>query len=295
MPWHGKAATGKCFMAQPAAARAEGREMWGCLPATRDAAPQGHPGFLPRALWHLGEWGVSGASGGQCARAALARRQRDSLPERQLPRSSVSKGPRRCLQTVTAEPASPGPCPQGLGRVCTLPPAKESWEAASEGAGPRHLGWQTRQPVLEWEAAKPGLAQCWQRLKKATRRWLLAGWDVAVSKGNAQLRGLSRSQPQRRRGSQPALHRLASWLSALLPIKHGEAVPVLVLNYFCVLLARSPHVLSTGPGMPVGLGEEAMQKPAWPVVQRLNHPLLSDCKRKNSASSSRRPGGSGAA
>lgn len=79
------------------------------------------------------------------------------------------------------------------------------WEASGWGAGPLRLGWQTGQLALEQEAAKPGLAQVLGKVGKAVRRRLLAGWDVADSKGNAQLRGLSHPQPRRRRGRQPAL------------------------------------------------------------------------------------------
>ena len=49
-----------------------------------------------------------------------------------------------------------------VGRVCSPRPAEESWEVASWGAGPPRLG----QPALGWKAAKPGLAQRWQRLEK---------------------------------------------------------------------------------------------------------------------------------
>jgi len=74
--------------------------------------------FCPVPPWHSaqGSGGSRGASSGRCLacpRAALARLARDSLPERQLPRGSVSKRPRRCVQTTAVErepqSLSPGP------------------------------------------------------------------------------------------------------------------------------------------------------------------------------------------
>lgn len=57
--------------------------------------------------------------------------------------------------------------------------------------------------------------------------------------------------------------------SSLLALSFAAIQPLLVLTTW---LLQSPGVLLTGPGVPVGLGQEAVQKPARPMVQRLSQP-----------------------
>lgn len=90
----------------------------------------------------------------------------------------------------------------------------------------------------------PALAKVGQ----ARRRQLLAVWDVAASKGNAQLQGAgSQHSTGWQAGSQLCCR-----------FKCGEAEPVLALSCFCLLCSQSLHVLSIGPGVPVGLGQAAV-------------------------------------
>ena len=170
-PWHGKAAAGKGFMALwqlPEQQSGVGHvglsprrrrccsmgTPWLSAPCHHGTAPRGAGGLGGRAVagaWRARvppspAWRVTHSPSGSSHAAAFPR-----------DRGDASK-PQRWNE-------SPSPCPRGLGRVCTLSPAKESREAAGWGAGPPHLGWQTGQPALEWKAAKSGLAQHWQRLE----------------------------------------------------------------------------------------------------------------------------------
>lgn len=175
-----------------------------------------------------------------------------------------------------SRPLSLGP---GWGAHTPLPCPGELGSGWLGGRTP--MSQVTNQPAcLGAESSKAWSCPALAKVGEVMRR--LAGWDVMASKENARLWGRSRPSPQRT-GRQPALCGLASLLSGLLPIEHGEAEYVLVLNYFCVLLAQSPDVLSSCCGTPVGLGQAAMQKPAWPTVQMLNHPCalgLQDKKQR---------------
>lgn len=120
IPWLGKAAFGnalQCFSSyQPGGA---GWEAWGCHPAAGDAAPWGDPGSVPRVTAALG--GRVVASAWRASKPPSPARQRDSLPEWQLPLGSVSKEPRRCLPMAAAGVGSLGPRPRGWAG-CELPP-----------------------------------------------------------------------------------------------------------------------------------------------------------------------------
>lgn len=150
IPWLGKAAFGnalQCFSSyQPGGA---GWEAWGCHPAAGDAAPWGDPGSVPRVTAALG--GRVVASAWRASKPPSPARQRDSLPEWQLPLGSVSKEPRRCLPMAAAGVGSPGPRPRGWAG-CELPPCPSRAGKQPAGAGalcragkPGSLHWHKKQ------------------------------------------------------------------------------------------------------------------------------------------------------
>lgn len=203
---------------------------WGCDPAAADAAPWGRPGFLHCATAARPP-GVQGVSGGEWWPVPRAHvppspaQQRDSLPECQLPRGSVSKRPRRCLRTATAKRGARVLVPGAwVGRVC-VPITKGSHKAASWGQDP-HGG------------SKPGSLR-WSGKRRQSLVLPTKGWEgreevaaCRLSGGGARLPGLSCPQPWRSRGSQlSAGLQAGSWVCC--PLNVGKQSPFCLISMSC--------------------------------------------------------------
>lgn len=156
-------------------------------------------------------------------------RQRESLPERQLPLGSVSKEPCRCLPVAAAGMGSPGPRPRGWAGA-ELPPCPA--EPGSAGWGRSSLPWNNKQQSLVLPSAGKG-------------------W-----KGREEGGCLQGKCPARRAQPSPALEerQAASSLQvSRLPLRFAAIQPLLVFSA-CAWLLQSPGVLPTAPGVPVALG-----------------------------------------
>lgn len=149
----------------------------------------GTPGFLPRATaaQHPGERGIS--RGEQwpvpgvpaCRPGSVTHSPRGGSHAAAFPRDRGDVSERQRLN------GEPGPCPQGQGRACSVPPLPRR-------AGKVRLGGRTPAPGVPNRAACFGTksSKAWScpasaKVGKALWRWQLAGWDVAASEGNAQL------------------------------------------------------------------------------------------------------------